>query len=193
VGELITIPLTSERKAVGVLASLRRLEAEYQVGQQAERRPPGLGGAHTRTQIGAILRQGFAGLGQALVGGVLGLTLAAICIPVLRALPWASDIFGRAEGALCGLAAGIAAGLALGLVVHLAGRWRANQATADEAMVASATVDGDVSWLVSYVSCQRDETGIGQLRVSVLRLCLPEAAEGRLRTLLERAAATSAT
>jgi hypothetical protein len=78
-------------------------------------------------------------------------------------------------------------------VVHLAGRWRANQATADEAMVASATVDGDVSWLVSYVSCQRDETGIGQLRVSVLRLCVPEAAEGRLRTLLERAAATSAT
>jgi hypothetical protein len=188
VGELIAVPVTSERKAVVALATLRRLEAEYQVNRRTESGPPGPPGGRPRAWLRGALRGVRAGLGAAPVGAALVLALAGVCAGILTQLPWTTVAVGRAEGALCG----VAVGLALGAAVGPARRWRATRGDADGVTGAGTADAGDVSWLVSYVTLERDRAGSGRLRASVVRINLPEAAEGRVRTILERAAAASA-
>jgi hypothetical protein len=180
-GEVIAIPLTSECRATAVLAALRRLEAQYQVSSPASGGIPRRIAGRARVGSRRVLRELRRGAGDTLVGGIVGLTIAA-------AFASSSAIAPRLDGLLRG-AGRSALGPALGLALRIATCLRASRGAPNVAEHDA----WNVSWLVSYVTAEPDGSGSGRLRASVLRLTLPEAAEGRLRAILERAAATSAT
>jgi hypothetical protein len=185
-GELIAIPLSSERRAAAVLASLRRLEAEYLVTPA----PADV----ALSWIGGLLRPrrwwGLWGIHPA-VWLALAIEIGAMAIVVIKfgtvpRFPWRVPPLGAPDGVLpVGVLLGLAVGLALGL--------RLARTVAARQRRGRRRDTGNVTWLVSYVTREPDGSGSGRVRASVVRISLPEAAEGRLRAILERAAATAAT
>jgi hypothetical protein len=182
-GKVIAIPLTSERRAVVLLAALRRLEAEYPVGLPAagglRRRIAG----RARTARRRVLRDLGEGAEAALAGAMLGLALAASCTGEADSVSLLGEVI-RGAG---GLPLFLALGAALGLLISAMRRGLRRDAPHDT--VAEA---GDLSWLLTRASTPPAGAGDCRVRTSVLRITLPGAAEGRLRAILERADALPA-
>jgi hypothetical protein len=199
VGELIAIPLSSERRAALLLAALRHLESEYQVSQPASDGTPGWLSRGARRR--RMLSGARACLKDGLVGGVLGTMLAAVWAiwavwtGTSRGRPWEGSLAGLSEVTPLVLALGLTLGALAGVVWSLSRKalslWRRERARRRCAPEAGGLAD-HVSWLVAYLTLERDESGCSRLHTTVVRLSLPAEAEGRLRAALARAAATSA-
>jgi len=184
-GEVIAIPLASERRAAAVLAALRRLEAEY-------RAPPPAPGSAPRRCAGrapaglrrVLQRAGVPGL----TGGIIGLTIAAVYARATNGLHWVPALLDDARRAPLGVAVGGALGVALGLTLPAARRRGTRRGAAE----GPAHDPGDASWLITFVTVERDGSASARTRTAVRRISLPGAAEGRLKAILEWAASTPA-
>jgi hypothetical protein len=178
---MIAVPVASERTAARLLATLRRLEAEYQVSPEAALTPG------RRRSVRGPLRRGlpaaWVGLKHALLGGLLAVLLTALCAGALSGGMWQGSLVGLLEGSPLVPALSLTLGALGGGAYFLARRPPAGE---------EVRAQGAVTWLVSYVALERDEAGEGRLFTTVVRLTLPRSAEGRLKAVLARAGATSA-
>ena len=171
--DLIAVPAVSERRAATALAALQWLQAEYRPDPEAPGARPAP--AEQDGRLGRRLRRAGRRLGRG------------------PALVLAGALAGAAAGLLGGVAASAAGGLTpvapllgglLGAAVGaflgplLAGR--PPRPPEDESRV---------TWLVSYLTIDESEPVPGRLRGTFVKVTLPREAEGRLRSILEHAAA----
>jgi hypothetical protein len=182
--ELIAIPLESDRRAVEVLATLRRLQAEYRGASG------GSGGAGDgalplgfplgrRRRLWRCLRSVAL---ASLIGGVAAL-VAGLAVAVrdgapAPGLPQLGSV--PAQALLTG--GGLLIGAACATLI-----WLLHRRTLPR-MQSPRTV----TWLVSYIMQDGPSPRGSAVRASVFQITLPVEAEGRLKAILARADATAA-
>jgi hypothetical protein len=188
--ELIAIPLESDRRAVEVLAALRRLQAEYD-----DRGASAGSGATTRGSVSPFeahpggRRRGWRRLGVAVLAALaLGAAGAAVALlygaPSSGIRPTQGVTDALPSPGVCGLLG--AAGAALVWLLR-------RRPLRREPWRPGGHPRPTVTWRVSYVV--RDPPspqGSPRLRATILQVTLPAEAEGRLRAILARADATVA-
>ena len=175
--ELIAIPVESDRRAVAVLAALRRLEAEY-AGRAAAAGPPAAATARRRRFVRrrlacaafAVAALCASAAGAALLGRVSTLAAPAVSDPAV--------LLGAAAG---GLLLAVAAGALL-----------LRRRRPDRRAPVGTAAGSAVAWLVAYTVRDRTATGARRVRATVHQLTLPAEAEGRLKAILAGAAAPAA-
>jgi hypothetical protein len=187
--ELMAIPLGSDRRAVEVLAALRRLQAEYAddgapAGPGATARDPGRpsgadpGRRRAWRRLAALALAALA-LGAAGAAGALHDGASVLDAPPAEGV----------TGALLGAGVCLLLGAACATLVWLLRR----RALPGEPGRPGGPAPPRVTWLVSYVV--RDPPspqGHPRLRATILRVTLPAEAEGRLKAILARAGAPAA-
>ena len=183
-GELIAIPLESDRRAVEVLATLRRLQAEYRGASESS-----AGAADGALPLGLPLgrrRRLWRRLRSValvtLIGGaaalVAGLAVAVRNGALAPGLPQLGSV--PAQALLTG--SGLLIGAACATLF-----WRLRRA------LPRVQSPRTVTWLVSYIMQDGPARASGStVRASVFQITLPVEAEGRLKAILARADATAA-
>jgi len=187
--ELIAIPLESDRRAVEVLAALRRLQAECWGDPGVSGVSGSAGAAPCDSRPGRMHAWRRRGLGLAigalttLVGGAAGAAVALVSAAAVSGTPAFGALLAAASGAGTPLAAaGVLVGAAVGATLHVS-LWHRRFPANPPAPT--------VTWLVSYLIHDRRAPAAGRMRASILQVTLPADAEGRLKTILARAGATA--
>jgi hypothetical protein len=184
--ELIAIPLESDRRAVAVLAALRRLQAEYE--DEGDAAGSGVTGDDCASLLGADpgRRRVWRRLRSILLAALtLGATGAAVALLSGALPPDAGHVEGATAPQLRACAGALLVAAACALLLRLPHRGaRPRQPRRD----ARPTV----TWLLSYVMRDASSTGGRRLRATILQVTLPVEAEGRLKAILARADATAA-
>jgi hypothetical protein len=178
-GEVIAVPVVSQPRAAEVLATLRRLEEEYRLAPSRSGPQPAGRAARRRERPGGAFRPwraGAAGAAGAAIGGIAGAGAVFLGAAVVGGPS-------RSIGALRSSLAGGLLGAAVGALARRSsgpgGRRRGQD-------------DRPVTWLVSYVTWDEATPRPRGVRLSVLRVTLPEAAGARLKAILARASARPA-
>jgi hypothetical protein len=185
--ELIAIPLESDRRAVAVLAALRRLQAEYEGEGEGDAAGSGVTGDDRASLLGPDpgRRRVWRRLRSILLAALaLGATGAAVALLSGALPPDAGHVEGAIPPQLRAGAVALLVAAACALLLRLprrGGRPRKPRRGARPT----------VTWLVSYVMRDASSTGRSRLRATILQVTLPVEAEGRLRAILARADATA--
>ena len=184
--ELIAIPLESDRRAVEVLATLRRLQAEYHSpsggagGVDDDGVPPFRLPLSRRGRLWRRLR---AVALATLIGGAAAL-VAGLAVAVRNGAPAPGlPQLGSVPGDVL-LAGG--GGLLIGAACATL-FWRLHRRTLPEVQRPRT-----VTWLVSYIMHDGPSPRGSAVRASVFQITLAVEAEGRLKAILARAGATAA-
>jgi hypothetical protein len=172
-GEVIAIPLASERRAATVLAALRRLAAGHQTGRPAGgrvRRSVDLAGAGVRRVRQTVCQ----GAEYAVTGGVVGFSVAGACAVASRRASWLTGPVEEAIGPFLALLFGLVLGVVLGVALDAIGRRR-----------RAAHDVGGFTRLVPPGAAARQGDALARGYPAV-RITLPESAERELRAILGR-------
>jgi hypothetical protein len=175
-GEVIAVPVVSQPRAAEVLATMRRLEEEYRLAPARSGPQPAGQAARRRERAGGGFRPWRSGAAGAAIGGIAGAGAAFLGAAVVRG---PSRSIGALRSSLAGGLLGAAVGaLARRSFVPGGRRWSED--------------DRPVTWLVSCVTWDEATPRPRGVRLSVLRVTLPEAAGARLKAILARASARPA-